>query len=454
MIELIPVGDEMKNMTQGNVTKLIMSFAIPVLLGNIFQQFYTMADTMMVGQILGVNALAAVGASTSLSNLVIGLCTGVAMGVSILIAQYYGAKDEEGMKKATAGCLLLCTVSVIVIFLFAMITKDLLLTLLKTPSSIYDEANEYLTIIVFGLFVTMAYNMMASMMRSIGDSRTPLYFLIVASILNVVLDYIFIAYVHLGVAGAGYATVISQFVSVVLCYIYMKKKYPMFIIKKEDFQFEKEILYKQLSMGISMGLMNSIVSLGSVILQSAVNSLGEVTIAAHTAARKVVEMFMQPLISIAIADTTFVSQNLGAKQFRRIRAGVKSSVAITFIWVCIVILLSYTCIDFFIGFLVNAKQTQVIELAAYYTRISSIFYFILAILFIYRNGLQGLGNGRGPIVSSCIEMAVKIAATFLLIPFTGYLGVCLAEPIAWSIMGPVLMFFFYKDLKSKEQGML
>lgn len=444
----------MKNMTQGNVTKLIMSFAIPVLLGNIFQQFYTMADTMMVGQILGVNALAAIGASTSLSNLVIGLCTGVAMGVSILIAQYYGAKDEDGMKKATAGCLLLCAVSVIVIFIFAILSKDILLRMLKTPSSIFGEANEYLTIIIFGLFVTMAYNMMASMMRSIGDSRTPLYFLIIASILNVLLDYVFIAHIRLGVAGAGYATVISQFVSVVLCYIYMRKKYPMFIIKKKDFHVEKEILNKQLTMGISMGLMNSIVSLGSVILQSAVNSLGEVTIAAHTAARKVVEMFMQPLISIAIADTTFVSQNLGAKQFKRIRAGMKSSIVITFIWVCIVILLSFTCIDFFIGFLVNAKQTEVIDLAAYYTRISSVFYFVLAILFIYRNGLQGLGNGRGPIVSSCIEMGVKIAATFLLIPFTGYLGICLAEPIAWSIMGPVLMFFFYKDLKSKEQGVL
>ena len=293
--------------------------------------------------------------------------------------------------------------------------------------------------------------MMASMMRSIGDSRTPLYFLIIASILNVALDYIFIAIIQLGVAGAAYATVIAQLVSVILCFLYMRKKYPMFIVKKEDFHVEREILRKQLSMGISMGLMNSIVSLGSVILQSAVNSLGEVTIAAHTAARKVVEMFMQPLISIAIADTTFVSQNLGAQRFSRIRAGMKSSVWISFLWVCIVVLLSFTCIDFFIGFLVNAKQTEVISLAAYYTRISSVFYFILAVLFIYRNGLQGLGNGRGPIISSCIEMAVKIAATFALIPFTGYTGVCLAEPIAWSLMGPCLMVFFYRDLKRKEQ---
>lgn len=441
----------MKNMTQGNVTKLIMAFAIPVLLGNVFQQFYTMADTMMVGQILGVQSLAAMGATASLSNLVIGLCTGVAMGVSIMIAQYYGAKDDEGMRKATAGCIKLCMISVVVIFVAAILLKKPLLYALQTPKSIMGMADSYLTIIIVGLFVTMAYNMMASMMRAIGDSRTPLYFLIIASILNVALDYFFIAIIKLGVAGAGYATVIAQLVSVILCYFYMRYKYPMFMVKREDFHAEKEILYKQLSMGISMGLMNSIVSLGSVILQSAVNSLGEVTIAAHTAARKIVEMFMQPLISIAIADTTFVSQNMGARKYHRIRQGMKSSVWISFLWVGIVILLSFTCIDFFIGFLVNAKQVKVISLATYYTRISSVFYFILAILFIYRNGLQGLGNGKGPIISSCIEMAVKIAATFALIPFTGYTGVCLAEPIAWSLMGPVLMYFFYKDLRQKEQ---
>lgn len=440
----------MKNMTHGSVFRLIMAFAIPVLLGNVFQQFYTMADTMMVGQILGVDSLAAIGASASLSNLVIGLCTGVSMGVSIMIAQYYGARDEEGMKKATAGCIRLCMSSVVVIFLVSIVLKRPLLYLLKTPSSIFEMTDSYLTIIIAGLFVTMLYNMMASMMRSIGDSRTPLYFLIIASLLNIGLDYIFIANFHLGVAGAAYATVLAQLVSVVLCFFYMKKKYPIFLVKREDFHVEKAILRKQLSMGISMGLMNSIVSLGSVILQSAVNSLGKITIAAHTAARKVVEMFMQPLVSIAIADTTFVSQNLGAEKFHRIRSGIKASICISFVWVGIVILLSFTCIDSILSILVNAKQTEVISLASTYVRISSVFYFILAVLFIYRNALQGLGNGKGPIISSCIEMAVKIAATFLLIPFTDYIGVCLAEPIAWSIMGPCLMVFFYRDLKRKE----
>lgn len=440
----------MKNMTEGNTTKLILAFALPVLLGNVFQQFYTMADTIMVGQILGVQALAAMGATASLSGLVIGLTTGVSMGVSIMIAQYYGANDKEGMKMATAGCIRLCALSAVVILVVAMILKKPILVLLQTPQTILGMADSYLTIIILGLFITMAYNMMASMLRAIGDSKTPLYFLIIASLVNIGLDYIFIANFHMGIAGAGYATVISQALSVVLCFIYLKKKYPMFILKKGEFHVEKEILHKQLTMGISMGLMNSIVSIGSVVLQSAVNSLGEITIAAHTAARKIVEMFMQPMMSIAIAVTTFTSQNLGAGKFKRIREGMKTSVWISFIWVIFVVIISYTHIDFFVELLVNANQTKVIQLAAYYTRISSIFYFVLAILFIYRNGLQGLGNGRSPILSSCIEMAVKIVVTFVLIPSTGYTGVCLAEPIAWSLMGPFLMYYFYKDLKLKE----
>lgn len=440
----------MKNMTKGNVTKLILAFTFPVLLGNLFQQFYTMADTMMVGQILGVQALAAMGATASLSNLVIGLTTGISMGAAIMIAQYYGAKHEQGMKKATAGCILVCAISAVVIFVVTLLTKTPVLQLLQTPKQILSMADGYLTILFAGVFITMAYNTMASMLRSIGDSKTPLYFLIVASIVNVGLDYVFIKYFGWGMNGAAYATVIAQVLSVILCYFYIRKKYPIFLLKREDFHVEKEILLKQTSMGISMGLMNSIVSIGSVILQSAVNRLGEVTIAAHTAARKVVEMFMQPLSSIAIADTTFVSQNLGAKQYARIREGVRKSVWISFVWVLIVVVLSFTCIDFFIGFLISTEQVEVISLAAMYSRISSVFYFVLAILFIYRNSLQGLGNGKGPILSSCIEMVVKIVATFALIPFTGYLGVCFAEPIAWTLMGPFLAYYFYKELKQRE----
>ena len=237
----------MKNMTQGNVMKLLLSFAVPVLLGNIFQQFYTMADTMMVGQILGVRALAAMGATASLSGLVIGLVSGVSMGVSILIAQYYGARDQEGMKMATYGCILLCMSSVVIIVLAAMLLKTPILSLLQTPKSILSMADGYLTIIFMGLFITMAYNMMASMLRSIGDSKTPLYFLIIASLTNIALDYLFIAQLHLGINGAGYATVLAQLLSVVLCFLYMRKKYPMFFLKKEECHVEREVFLKQMS---------------------------------------------------------------------------------------------------------------------------------------------------------------------------------------------------------------
>lgn len=443
-------GAYMKDMTKGNPVKLILAFAIPVLLGNVFQQFYTMADTMMVGRILGVSSLAAMGASTSLANLVIGFASGIAMGSSIMIAQYYGAKDEEGMQHACAGCVQICVISAIMMTIIALVIKRPCLRLLQTPGSILAMADQYLLILYGGLFITMLYNMFASMLRAIGDSKTPLYFLIIASITNVLLDYVFIAVFSWGIAGAGIATVIAQALSVVLCFIYIRKKYPMFIVKRQDFHVEKAIYRRQISMGISMGLMNSIVSLGTVILQSAVNALGETVIAAQTAARKIVEMFMQPLISIAIADTTFVSQNLGAQQYQRIREGMKKSIFISFVWVIIVILISYTCIDVFISLLVDASQREVISLSAFYTRVMSLFYFVLAVLFIYRNGLQALGNGKIPIISSTIEMITKMIATFLLIPYTGYLGVALAEPIAWCLMAPVLCYSFYKDVKAKE----
>lgn len=210
-------GAYMKDMTKGNPVKLILAFAIPVLLGNVFQQFYTMADTMMVGRILGVSSLAAMGASTSLANLVIGFASGIAMGSSIMIAQYYGAKDEEGMRHACAGCVRICVISAIMMTMIALMVKRPCLQLLQTPNSIFTMADQYLLILYGGLFITMLYNMFASMLRSIGDSKTPLYFLIIASITNVLLDYIFIAVFSWGIAGAGIATVIAQGLSVVLC---------------------------------------------------------------------------------------------------------------------------------------------------------------------------------------------------------------------------------------------
>lgn len=349
-------------MMEGSPLKLILMFAMPVLLGNVFQQFYNMADTMMVGRILGVDALAAMGATASVSGLVLGLNIGLAQGFAIPIAQYVGAGEMDKVRKAVAGTLMLGLIFVIGITVIALVTGIPVLKLLGTPEEIMGMSIEYIFIIYGGLIITMMYNMAASILRSYGDSRTPLYFLILASLTNIVLDYVFLKTLHMGVGGAAIATLISQGLSVVLCVLYIKEKTRFLIPEKEDFQWDREMLKAQLSLGVSMGLMNSIVSIGSVILQSAVNKLGAVIIAGHTASRKVIEMFMQPLISIGVTATTYVSQNLGANKLERIRKGLHCCTAISFVWSTFCILISFWGIDFILALVVDAKEVQVLSL--------------------------------------------------------------------------------------------
>lgn len=432
-------------MTEGSPLKLILMFAMPVLLGNVFQQFYNMADTMIVGRILGVDALAAMGATASVSGLVLGLNIGLAQGFAIPIAQYVGAGEMDKVRKAVAGTLMLGLIFVIGITVIALVTGIPVLKLLGTPEEIMGMSIEYIFIIYGGLIITMMYNMAASILRSYGDSRTPLYFLILASLTNIVLDYVFLKTLHMGVGGAAIATLISQGLSVVLCVLYIKEKTRFLIPEKEDFQWDREMLKAQLSLGVSMGLMNSIVSIGSVILQSAVNKLGAVIIAGHTASRKVIEMFMQPLISIGVTATTYVSQNLGANKLERIRKGLHCCTAISFVWSTFCILISFWGIDFILALVVDAKEVQVIATARQYFKINVFFFYALSVLFIYRNALQGLGKSQAPIFSSCIEMIVKILATLLLTPSLGYLGVCYTEPIAWILMAVFLLAAFYRD---------
>ncbi len=440
----------MKDLTKGNPLKLIFMFALPVLLGNVFQQFYNLADTMMVGKMLGIDALAAMGATGSFYGLIVGLAMGITVGFSILISQYYGAKDIANMKKAVAGTLFLSIACGIIITLAALLLNRPILELLGTPDDIIEMSYEYLVIIFSGILISILYNTGASVLRALGDSRTPLYFLIFGTVLNIALDYAFIALLHMNVAGAAYATIIAQACSVLLCIYYIKVKYPILYLKREDFSFPKGMLMSQFSMGISMGLMNSIVSIGSVILQSAVNSMGSIIIAGHTAARKLSEMFMQPMVSIGIAATTFASQNLGAGHIDRIKEGIRKCILLCFLWASFTVLLSFTGMRFLIMIMVEAKETEAIATAEYYMKINSVFYYALGALFIYRNVLQGIGRKTIPIASSIIEMFVKIGATFLLVPSFGYLGIAVCEPIAWLIMTAFLMFFFYHDERFKR----
>lgn len=441
----------MKDMTKGNPLKIIFMFSLPILFGSIFQQFYNMVDVIMVGRILGVDALAAMGATGALFGLLLSLAIGLVMGFSIKVAQYFGAEDFVSMRKAIANMLSLSIVCGILITILACVLAYPLLELLQTPDNIIDQSFSYLIIMFGGTLITILYNFGACVLRAIGDSKTPLYFLIISSILNIGLDYICIATLHMGIAGAAVATLLAQSVSVILCILYLFKRYEFLIPQRHDFTFGGSMMFDQFSLGLSMALMNSIVSIGSVVLQSAVNALGSTYIAAHTAARKISEMFMQPISSIGMATTTFASQNYGAKCYKRIHEGVRKSVLLGAIMSLMVVVISFTCIDFLISFFVDAKEIEVVEIAGLYMRINSIFYVALVMVLIYRNVLQGLGKKVVPIVTSIVEMGVKIIATFAFTPSLGYIGIAIAEPTAWVLMAIILYWGYHSYSKTLLQ---
>ena len=285
------------DMTKGNPLKIFIYFTIPLLIGNIFQQLYSMVDTIIVGRFVGVNALAALGACNSLFFLVNGLVLGLTSGFAVLVAQKFGAKDEKGVKKAVASNITLTIVLTVIITIVALLAVKPLLNMMNTPENIYEDARVYITLIYAGIITQTGYNMAAGILRALGDSKTPLYFLIVASILNVILDLIFIINFNMGVAGAAYATNIAQGVSAVLCFIYSYKKFKILRLKKEDFKVEKEYYTTHLKIAIPMSMQFSVTAVGIIIIQSAINTFGSVVIASYTAASKVLQLVMQPSTS-------------------------------------------------------------------------------------------------------------------------------------------------------------
>lgn len=311
------------DMTKGNPVKLILLFSIPLLIGNIFQQFYNMVDTIIVGRFVGVDALAAVGSTGSMVFLVNGFATGLTSGFAVLVSQKFGAKDEKGLRKAVASAVILTVISVIVVTLVSLIGAKPLLNLMNTPENIMADAHTYIKIIYGGVVATVAYNLIASILRALGDSKTPLYFLIVASILNVILDLVFIINFKMGVAGAAYATIISQGVSAILCLVYTYKKFIILRLKKEDFNVKRKYYHKHLKIGIPMALQFSITAIGIMTVQGALNVFGSIVIASYTAASKALQLVMQPAITFGVTMATYCGQNLGAKEYSRIKEGVK-----------------------------------------------------------------------------------------------------------------------------------
>lgn len=437
----------MRNLTKGSPVKMILMFAVPLFIGQLFQLFYSLVDTRIVGALLGDTALAAVGATTSLCDLLNNLLNGFTNGFGIIIATYFGAGNKRIMKNAIAGTVVLSVSITVAISAAGTIALYGILNLLNVSPELFDASSSYLRIIMMGLIAGAMYNMLASILRAIGDSFTPLIFLIISTVLNIILDYTFIKYLDTGVAGAAVATVVSQLVSAILCFIYMYKKYPELHLCIDNFIESKPILVKMLSTGASMSFMISFVHIGTVALQTSINTFGTNIIVAHTAARKASSIFMLPFSVFGTTLATYCSQNFGAGEYSRIKTGIRSSVLLTFIWCTAVIVVANTLSPVIINAITATSEPEVIDTATLYLRINTALYYIPAVICLFRQGMQGFGDNITPLISSSMELIVKVLAAVLLAPAIGYMGIIVAEPIAWIVMVIPLIISMRKFFK-------
>ena len=436
------------DMTKGNPVKLILLFSIPLLIGNVFQQFYSMVDTIIVGRFVGVDALAAVGATGSMVFLVNGFATGLTSGFAVLVSQKFGAKDENGLRKAVASAVTLTVISVIVVTLVSLIGAKPLLKLMNTPENIMGDAYTYIKIIYGGVVATVAYNLIASILRALGDSKTPLYFLIVSSVLNVILDVVFIINFKMGVAGAAYATIISQGVSAILCLIYTYKKFIILRLKKEDFNVKRKYYHKHLKIGIPMALQFSITSIGIMTVQAALNVFGSIVIASYTAASKALQLVMQPAITFGVTMATYCGQNLGAKEYGRIKEGVKECTKISIITSIIAGAVLIFLGKYFVMMFISNPDAEILKYAQQVLDISAIFFIPLGLIFIYRNALQGIGDSFVPMMAGVYELVARAIVAFTLPRYLDFMGICLADPVAWFAAVIPLGITYFRRIKS------
>lgn len=424
----------MKDLTKGKPIRLILLFAVPLFVGQLFQLFYSLADTRIVGQTLGDEALAAVGATTTLSDMLLSFLNGLTNGFAIVIATCFGAKDERQMKKAMGGTILLGSCCAVALSGLCLLNMSGLLKLLNISPELFAAARGYIGIVIAGLLAATLYNICAAMLRAIGDSFTPLLFLILAAFLNIAMDYGFILCLHTGVEGAAYATVIAQAVSAFLCFLYMRRKYPQLTLKKEDFKPDM-VLYKKLfGAGLSMGFMTSLVGVGTMALQTSINTFGTDIIVAHTAARKISSIYMLPFSVMGTTLATYCGQNLGAGKYSRIRQGIRDTVLVTFVWCTGVIISAYTVAPWLIRTVTATQKKDIIDTASLYLRVNTPFYYVPTVICLFRNSMQGFGDNRTPVISSSLEMIGKVLIALLLAPAIGYYGIIVAEPIVWFIM--------------------
>jgi putative MATE family efflux protein len=443
----------LKPLISGHPAKELVFFSLALMAGDLLQLFYNVADTFIVGRTLGINALAAVSCSFGLIAFVFGFSIGLTNGFAIIMAQRYGAGDGEGLHRSIALSLGLCFVFGLALTLILAPLSRTILIWMRTPDAILDEAVQYIFVILCGITVTISYNMLSNILRALGDSRSPLYFLLTASVANVILTWLFIRQCNGGVSGAALATVLSELLSCVLCLWFIVKKYAGALPAKRHWRPAPGDVSAHLGLGISMGFQQSIVEAGNILVQAALNGLGVLTIAAISVAQRVRHMNMLPLFGLSRAITIYTAQNLGAGKIKRVYRGMVYAVLIS---------LAFSGIMLFINLLFGApisawflvNEGEAVGMAHTYLIYVGLTLFLLGVMLIFRSALQGLGKRISPTICSIMEMVMSVAAAFFLIPQFGFIGVCLANPLSWFASGIPLYIAFalFVRRQGRRQG--
>ena len=433
-----------RDMTSGSPMKLIVGFAVPIFLGNLFQQLYSVVDAMVLGRAAGADALAAAGSTQALSFLVLGFITGLTHGYAILIAQRFGAGDYAGVRRTAANAGYLAAVSSLIITAASLLGARALLEVMHTPEDIFRDALLYIQVIFIGTAASVAYNMFSGILRALGDSVSPLVILVVSSIVNVGLDVLFVVVFQWGVAGAAWATVLAQALSSAMCFAVLRRL-ELMRFQREDWRGDRDVIRALLRLGVPVGIMNSITAMGIMLLQSVVNGLGSVTVAAYTAGSKLMNLALQPGDILGIAVGTYVGQNLGAGRLDRIRAGVRQSVLLSLVINIVMGLVLALFGRELTAVFVSGTEEAVIEAAYHYFVITGAGVWIVGLLFLYRFALQSLGDTFIPMVSGGVELGMRVGAVLVLDRCfdMGFYAVCWAEVAAWLGAGVLLAVGYY-----------
>ena len=431
-----------RDMTTGSPLSRILAFCAPLLVGNLFQQFYNLADSILVGRILGVNAFAAVGSTGALSFLILGFALGICSGFAIPIAQSFGAGDEEAVRSRTGQLVWLGLLFSGLITLATFFWTDDILRLIHTPAEIFDDAYRYIFVVFMGTAAMILYNLSSSVLRALGDSRTPLFFLIIAVVVNVFLDLLFMRSFHMGVEGAALATVISQAASGLACLVYIRLRVPMLRLSARNLRPNLRRMGLIAAVGVPMGLQFSITAVGSIILQSAVNGLGASAVAAVSAGAKVHNIVAAPLETCGVAMSTYCGQNLGAGQIRRIRDGIRTSTAVSFLYCAFGFTVNCLAGNAIAMLFVDPSETLILREVHRYLVTVGAAYPMLAIIFVFRNGLQGMGYSRQAMGAGLAELIARVLVAFGFVGRYGFQAVCFANPTAWLFADAILLVLY------------